>query len=108
MSPHEISTPRLTVEPAEPTDASAVEALLDGAAAWQRSRGIEQWTPGRFGDEVHQTIASGELFVGRRRGAVVGCFMLDPEGLPSVRSVVGGAGPRRGSRRPRGAHGGRL
>jgi ribosomal protein S18 acetylase RimI-like enzyme len=75
---------QMTVERAQPTDASAAEALLDAAAAWLESRGIEQWKPGRFGEEVRQTIASGELFVARCCGALVGCFMLETQNPPSV------------------------
>src|SRR5687767_11718107 len=73
------STSRLTVERAQPTDASATEALLDAAAAWLESRGIDQWKPGQFGEEIRQAIARGELFVARRDGALVGCFMLEAE-----------------------------
>lgn len=77
--------PSLTVERAQPADASAAEALLDDAARWLESRGIDQWKPGRFADEVRQTIASGELFVARRGGALVGCFMLDTQDPQEVR-----------------------
>ena len=76
----------LTVERAGLSDAIAVEALLDAAAAWQQSRGIQQWTPGQFPDEVRETIASGDLYVGRRDGAIVGCFLLDPESPSWMRS----------------------
>jgi ribosomal protein S18 acetylase RimI-like enzyme len=72
----------LTVERAQPADASDVEALLDAAATWQQSRGIGPWTPGRFGDEIHLAIASGELFVARRDGALVGCFLLEAHDSP--------------------------
>jgi ribosomal protein S18 acetylase RimI-like enzyme len=71
-----------TVDRAQPADASEVEALLDAAAAWHQSRGIGLWTPGRFGDEVRQTIATGELFVARRDGVLVGCFLLDMDESP--------------------------
>ena len=69
----------LTVERATLADASAVEALLDAAASWQQSRGIEQWTPGWFHDEVREVIdGEGEdYYVGRRAGEIVGCFLLD-------------------------------
>jgi GNAT superfamily N-acetyltransferase len=67
----------LTVDRAQPSDGVAVEALLDAAAEWQQTRGIRQWTPGWFGDEVRETIASGDLYVARRGGVIVGCFMLD-------------------------------
>jgi ribosomal protein S18 acetylase RimI-like enzyme len=56
-----------------------VEALLDAAAAWQQSRGIRQWRPGQFRDEVRETIASGDLYVARRDGVIIGCFLLDTE-----------------------------
>jgi hypothetical protein len=48
----DLRCPALTVERAEDTDASEVEALLDTAAKWQQSRGIQMWTPGWFRDEV--------------------------------------------------------
>jgi ribosomal protein S18 acetylase RimI-like enzyme len=73
-----------TVERAQPVDAPAAEALLDAAAAWLQSAGIEQWKPGQFSDEVRQTIASGDLFVARRGGALVGCFLLEIEEPASV------------------------
>jgi hypothetical protein len=69
---------RLTVERAQPADAAAAERLLDGAA-WLQSRGIDQWKPGQFGEEVRQSIASGELFAARRGAALVGCFLLEAE-----------------------------
>lgn len=73
------SCSNLKVEPAQPADAEAVEALLDAAAVWQQSRGFDQWRPGQFGEEVRQTIAGGYLFVARREGAIVGCFMFDTQ-----------------------------
>jgi GNAT superfamily N-acetyltransferase len=69
--------PELSVDRAKPSDGDAVEALLDEAAAWQQSRGFHQWTPGQFHDEVRETIATGELYVARRDGDIVGCFLLD-------------------------------
>jgi ribosomal protein S18 acetylase RimI-like enzyme len=71
--PHE-----LTITRAEFSDASAIESVLDAAAEWQRSRGIEQWTPGWFRDEVLERTESGDFYVARREGRVVGCFLLDP------------------------------
>jgi GNAT superfamily N-acetyltransferase len=85
MRSHQASKSQLTVERAQSADASAAEALLDAAAAWLQSAGIGQWKPGQFGEEVRQTIASGDLFVARRGGALVGCFLLEIEEPPSVK-----------------------
>jgi GNAT superfamily N-acetyltransferase len=84
MRSRQTAKSQLTVERAQPADASAAEALLDAAAAWLRSRGIDQWKPGRFGEEVRQTIASGDLFVARRGEGLAGCFMLESEEPASV------------------------
>jgi ribosomal protein S18 acetylase RimI-like enzyme len=65
------------VRRARPDDATAVEALLDGAAEWQRGRGIEQWTPGQFAEEIRETTATGELLVAVRGDDLIGCFLLD-------------------------------
>jgi ribosomal protein S18 acetylase RimI-like enzyme len=95
---------QLTVDRAKPSDAVAVEGLLDAAAAWQQSRGIRQWTPGWFGDEVRETIASGDLYVARRGEVTVGCFLLEP-GCPEWMApwlIERGREPRQG------AHLGRL
>jgi hypothetical protein len=43
---------KLTIILAQLSDAVAVEALLDAAAHWQQSRGIRQWTPGQFGEDL--------------------------------------------------------
>jgi ribosomal protein S18 acetylase RimI-like enzyme len=69
--------PSFNVRRARPDDATAVEALLDAAAKWQRSRGIEQWTPGQFADEIRETTATGELHVAVRGDDLIGCFLLD-------------------------------
>jgi len=70
----------LAITRAELSDASAIETVLDAAAEWQRSRGIQQWTPGWFRDEVLERTESGDFYVARREGRVVGCFLLDPSG----------------------------
>ncbi len=84
MRSHQASKSRLTVERAQLADAADVETLLDTTATWLQSRGIEQWTPGQFSEEVRQTIASGDLFVARRGSALVGCFLLETEQPPSI------------------------
>jgi ribosomal protein S18 acetylase RimI-like enzyme len=88
---------RLVVDRAQPSDATAVEELLDAAAAWQQTHGIRQWTPGLFREEVHRAIADASLYVARREVAVVGCFMLD-EGSPRMTQwlIEHGREPRNG------------
>jgi ribosomal-protein-serine acetyltransferase len=90
-------TSNVTIERAQPSDAGAVVALLDAAADWQQRRGLRQWTPGTFGDEVTGTIAEGTLFVGRRDGALIGCFMLDDGSSRMARWLIDqGREPTRG------------
>lgn len=84
MTSREASTLRLTIERAQPADASAAEALLDAVAEWLQSRGIDQWKPRQFGEEGRQSVAAGELYVARRGGALVGCFMLETKNPPAV------------------------
>lgn len=67
----------LIIDRATDPDAVAVVALLDEAAAWLESRGIDQWRRGQFVGEVCQTISNGDRFIAREGRAVVGCFMLD-------------------------------
>ena len=67
----------ITIERAHAADAGSVVALLDAAAEWQRDHGIDLWTPGQFNEDVRQTTAKGDLYVCRRQGVIVGCFMLD-------------------------------
>jgi ribosomal protein S18 acetylase RimI-like enzyme len=68
----------LLITRAELSDTTDIESVLDAAAEWQRSRGIQQWTPGWFREEVLERTASGDFYVARREGRVVGCFLLDP------------------------------
>lgn len=72
----------LIVERAAPADRADIVSLLDEAATWLQAKGIDQWKPGRFTEEVTTAIAAGELYLARRSGAVVGCFRLarsDPD-----------------------------
>lgn len=73
----------LRIEGAEPADSEQVIALLDAAAAWQQARGITMWEPGQFEQDVRETIANGDLYVARRTGPIIGCFMLD-DGSPRL------------------------
>jgi hypothetical protein len=43
---------RLAVARARESDVAAVEALLDAAAIWQHSRGVDQRRSGQFGEEI--------------------------------------------------------
>ncbi len=69
--------PGLTIDRATLSDAERIVDLLDAAARWQKSQGIDLWEPGSFDQDVRGTIAAGDLYVARRDGAVVGSFMLD-------------------------------
>lgn len=88
---------RIAIARAEVADVASVVALLDAAAKWQQRRGIDLWKPGQFGEDVRQTVADGDLFVARRDGALVGCFMLD-EGSPRMTQWLNehGRQPERG------------
>jgi len=72
-----VPSPGLTIDRATPFEAERVVDLLDAAARWQKSQGIDLWEPGSFDEDVRDTIAAGDLYVARRDGAVIGCFMLD-------------------------------
>ena len=87
---------KLIVDRARPVDTTAVETVLDAAAEWQQSRGIGQWTPGQFRDEIRDTIENGSLYVARRGSAIIGCFMLD-EGSPRMRQWLAEHGREPGS-----------
>jgi len=67
----------ISVEHATPADAQAVEGLLDAAATWHQESGIDQWSPGRFGEEVREVAVAGDLYVARHDAGIVGCFMLE-------------------------------
>ena len=90
----------LKIHRATPAAAADVIALLDAAATWLQSRGIDMWEPGRFERDVRETIGNGDLYVARQDGVVVGCFMLDAgsprmtrwlaqHGRPPERGVIG-------------------
>jgi ribosomal protein S18 acetylase RimI-like enzyme len=72
------------IDRAGSADLEAVVQLLDAAALWQRSLGIDLWHPGTFEEDVRTTIAAGDLYVAREQSAIIGCFMLD-EGSPRLR-----------------------
>jgi len=72
-----VPIPGLTIDRATPSDAERIVDLLDAAARWQKSQGIDLWEPGSFDEDVRGTISAGDLYVARRDGAVIGSFMLD-------------------------------
>jgi GNAT superfamily N-acetyltransferase len=74
----------LSISRAVPADAAALETLLDAAATWQQERGIAQWIPGGFADDVRQTTVAGDLYVARRDDTIVGCFMLEAGAPPAI------------------------
>src|SRR4029078_1066961 len=69
--------PGLPIDRATPVEAERVVDLLDAAARWQKSQGIDLWEPGSFDEDVRDTIAAGGVHLAPGDGAVVGCFMLD-------------------------------
>lgn len=75
----------LTVHAAARDDAEAVERLIDEAAAWLQSRGIDQWRPGHFRAEVHDAIEANEFYLARQDGLLVGCFRLALNSPPAVK-----------------------
>lgn len=68
---------RLTLESATPADVDDVLAVLDEAAAWLRSSGVDQW-PDRFKSEwVEPAIERGETWLARLDGVAAGTITLD-------------------------------
>jgi RimJ/RimL family protein N-acetyltransferase/predicted GNAT superfamily acetyltransferase len=67
----------MTISRASDGDVASVVTLLDEAAAWQEDRGIDMWRPGTFDAEVREVANAGDLYVARREGGIVGCFMLE-------------------------------
>lgn len=71
----EIDTVTLSV--ASNPDFSRVLAILEDAAAWMVSRGIDQWRPGGFDQcELLQSIERRELHLARIDGRDVGTIIL--------------------------------
>jgi protein-tyrosine phosphatase len=79
-----------------------VVALLSEAAAWLRSRGIDQWPDPYPAEWVAGSIERGETYLARENGAVVGTITLrwaDPAfwgEQPPVAGYVHGLAVRRG------------
>ncbi len=66
----------MKVEPARPAELDAVVDVLSEAAAWLRSRGIEQWPSPYPADWVAPSIERGETYLVRQNGAVAGTITL--------------------------------
>jgi GNAT superfamily N-acetyltransferase len=63
--------------PARPADAGELAGLRDAAAAWQISRGIQQWKPGDLPvAAIEAQISVGEWFVVREREIVAALRLL--------------------------------
>ena len=71
---------RITIEQAQPSDLDTVLEILEEAAGWLISRGIDQWQPGLFRKVRRQSIADqvsrGEVYLAKRDGQVVGTLTL--------------------------------
>ncbi len=51
--------------------------MLDGAAKWIQSRGIDQWRPGSFDKEkILSGIRDGEVYIATYKGSIIGTFRL--------------------------------
>lgn len=100
----------LTVRPATALDASVASAILQEAASWLLSRGIEQWQPAWFDrDWVERQVDAGSLHlgvIGNEPVATLRVAWEDPEVWGeqppdaayihslAVRRQYAGAGPR--------------
>lgn len=59
------------------SDAAAILALRDEAAAWLLGRGIEQWRPGEVTvDDVVGWMTDGRVYVGELDGTIAGSVRL--------------------------------
>lgn len=75
--PGDQGEPALALELATLTDAEALLAMREGAAAWLATRGVRQWEPGELGlDEVRGQVEAGEWHVLRDAQAPVAALRL--------------------------------
>jgi ribosomal protein S18 acetylase RimI-like enzyme len=67
----------LTLTPARPEDLPRVLTILEDAAAWLQSRGIDQWRPGNFSaPELLASIHQGELYLATVEGCDAATIIL--------------------------------
>jgi ribosomal protein S18 acetylase RimI-like enzyme len=71
---------RITIEQAQPSDLDTILDVLEEAADWLISRGINQWQLGLFRKVRRQSIADqvsrGEVYLAKRDGQAVGTLTL--------------------------------
>jgi len=70
----------IIIEQAQPSDLDRVLDILEEAADWLISRGINQWQPGLFRKVRRQSIADqvsrGEVYLAKRDGQAIGTLTL--------------------------------
>ena len=72
----------MTIERATIADLPDVLALLNDAAAWLRSRGLDQWPHGFSAARIGPMIARGEVWLAREGGRAVGTVTISGEADP--------------------------
>jgi GNAT superfamily N-acetyltransferase len=77
MVPIESSIGIVEVGPASHADIDAALEILNEAARWLASRGINQWPAGGFPyDTIARDVSGGELYIAKRLDLAVGTFTL--------------------------------
>ncbi|HEV2458609.1 MAG TPA: hypothetical protein VGS80_09605 [Ktedonobacterales bacterium] len=72
----------ITIERATPADADIALGILQEAARWLLSRGIDQWRPDQFEREsLLAAFARGELYLAKRGDEAVGTLSSTGEHL---------------------------
>jgi ribosomal protein S18 acetylase RimI-like enzyme len=73
----QIDLEKINVKRASVDYAEGIVSLLDEAARWVQSKGIDQWRPGSFDkQELLDQINDGEIFIAVYAGFLVGTFKL--------------------------------
>jgi N-acetylglutamate synthase-like GNAT family acetyltransferase len=72
-----IDIAKLEIRKASTNDVEEIISLLNKAAEWIQSKGIDQWEPGSFDRrELLDRIREGEVYVAILQQAIVGTFTL--------------------------------
>jgi len=75
----EMETEQVVMAQAQPTDIDAVLGLLEDAACWLVSRGIDQWRPGSFDrHDFAARIERGEVYLALSGDQPAGMLTLQP------------------------------